>query len=300
VSVEVRRCPGLSVGEVMRLIALELEAEVVPPERASPSATRVELECEGRLVRLHVVDPMTSKRLERVLSLAAREADVRSRAVALAVAELVLTSWMELTHGDPPPEAAGFARPSPEARLAAEERVRRETASPGRIGHLLAVAQALGPFDGLGLGWGGGIRVGYVSREEWWGVELDLVVARAEADTELGLVRATSWSGALRPTLRLRSNDAWLEAGAGARLGIARLDGTPSDATLARGGSVAGTWAGPSLHAGAGIAWSHLVVALGVEAGHVLRSVSGSVDGGAAVSVDGQWIAGSVGVGWAP
>ena len=35
-----------------------------------------------------------------------------------------------------------------------------------------------------------------------------------------------------------------------------------------------------------------------VEAGYVLRSVSGQVEGGSPVSIDGGWVAGSVGLGW--
>jgi hypothetical protein len=296
-SVEVRHCRDLSAAEVMRVIALELEATVVAPARASSSATRVEIECEGRLQHLRVVDPITSKRLERVLSLAPVEEDVRSRAVALAAVELVLTSWMELTRGEPPPQTGEFRAPPSEARLAAEQHARRETAG-ARIDHVLAVAEAIGPFDGLGLGWGAGLLVDYVSHQGWWGAELGFGVARAEADTALGSVEATTWSGTLRPTLRFGSNAAWLKAGAGARLGVARLVGTPADVEQARGGSIAGTWGGPSLHGGAGIAWSQIALGFGIEAGYVLRAVSGSVDDGHAVAVDGAWVAGTIGVGW--
>jgi hypothetical protein len=232
-----------------------------------------------------------------VLSLTSVEPDVRSRALALAAVELVLTSWMELTRGEPPPQTGEFRAPPTEARLAAEQRARRETAG-ARIDHVMAVAEAIGPFNGLGLGWGAGLLVDYVAHQGWWGVELGFGVARAAADTALGSVEATTWSGALRPTLRFGSNAAWFKTGVGARLGVARLVGTPVDAEQARGGSIAGTWGGPSLHAGAGIAWSPIAFGLGLEAGYVLRAVSGGVDDGHAVAVDGAWVAATMGVGW--
>ncbi|HEX9620371.1 MAG TPA: hypothetical protein VF989_09560 [Polyangiaceae bacterium] len=305
VSVAIDRCLALPAAEVMRLTALELEADVVMPRAASPGATRVTLTCNGRRVRLHVADPVTGKELERTLAVNAREADVRGRAVALAIAELVLTSWMELTLPEPPPESADFDRPSSETRREAEERVRRRAGGFGRLAHLLALAQAVGPFDGLSLGWGGGIRLGYVSNLEWLGVHLDLIAARSVVSTELGTVRATNWSATLGPSLLLRIAPAWLEAGAGLRFGIGRLEGTPAEATEVRGASVVGTWSGPALCAGAGVAWSHFVLALGIEAGYVLRSVSGAVvggqvDGQGSVSIDGGWLAGTFGVGWAP
>jgi len=41
-----------------------------------------------------------------------------------------------------------------------------------------------------------------------------------------------------------------------------------------------------------------LVVAAGVEAGTVLREVSGLVDDGPPISVAGQWLSGTLAMGW--
>jgi hypothetical protein len=49
---------------------------------------------------------------------------------------------------------------------------------------------------------------------------------------------------------------------------------------------------------GAGLRVWHCVIAAGVEGGYVLRSVSGRVEGGSPVSIDGGWLAGSIGLGW--
>jgi hypothetical protein len=40
------------------------------------------------------------------------------------------------------------------------------------------------------------------------------------------------------------------------------------------------------------------VIAAGLEGGQVLRTVSGMIDGGGPVSIGGQWLAGSLALGW--
>src|SRR5262245_9672465 len=122
VTVEIDPCLSVARSEVLRLTELELDARVVSPSVAPPHATRVEVTCAGQHVKLRVTDPVTGKSLERTLALGTHEVDVTGRAVALAIAELVLTSWMELTFPEPPPKVVGFHAPPPEVKELAEER----------------------------------------------------------------------------------------------------------------------------------------------------------------------------------
>ena len=97
VSLDVERCPSLASDHMFRLVALELDARVVTPERAGEQTARVQVACTGADVQLEVSDRLTGKLLTRTMTLGDRDAQVSARLIAIAVAELVLTSWMELT-----------------------------------------------------------------------------------------------------------------------------------------------------------------------------------------------------------
>src|SRR5205823_5997451 len=162
--------------------------------------------------------PITGKQLTRTMDLPAQGSSaVAARAVALSAAELVITSWMELTMSPraerAPDQAPSSPSASEELRRAAQDRALRRA---GREG-----------------------------------------------------------GAALRATFTLRRGRTSLDLGAGARFGLARLSGTPADATRTRGGTLAGTWAGPIAYAGVGIHAAPVLIEAGVEAGQVLRSVDG-------------------------
>ena len=82
------------------------------------------------------------------------------------------------------------------------------------------------------------------------------------------------------------------------RFGLAQLQGQAQDATMARGGTAAGTWAGPVVHAGVGIRLGHVALALGIEGGQVLRPVSGIVDEGSPIAIKGRWACATLAGGW--
>lgn len=296
-------CLGALPDEVRRLTALELTVRVVSARAKVGQATRVELGCAADGIRLRVTDRESGKTLERNLTFEALEADVRSRAVALAVAELVLTSWTEQPETTETAERTESAKPDlppqespPEVDRAAKTPSERNR---GEIDHVLAVGQANAPLNGLGVGWGGGVRVAWASPIREFGADVDLIVSRADAETELGRVSASSWSAALRARLRLSLDPVFIDGGVGGRFGIARLEGNPKDAT-ARGSVVAGTWGGPLAHAEAGFEVNQIALVLGVEAGYRLRGVSGQVDGASPVGLNGTWLSASVGLGWSP
>ena len=308
VSLDVERCPSLARDHMFQLVALELDARVVTPERAGEQTARVEVACTGADVALKVSDRLTGKLLTRTMTLGQRDAQVTSRLIAIAVAELVLTSWMELTlpaaAAASPPDAAPAA---PELRRAAQERAQRHFTRPAGTGYVLAVGQALGPFDGVGVAWGGGLRFGWTpggarvdDDVSLWrpAFDLELTAARNETSRGLGTVDVSLWSAALRVSLRRARGPSWFDVGAGGRAGVARLAGMPDDVTTTRGTTLAGTWAGPVAYVGVGRRFWRLAVAAGVEGGTVLRAVSGLVDDGPSISVAGRWLSGTLAIGW--
>ena len=58
VTVEIDPCLSVAKSEVLRVTELELDARVVSPSLAPPHATRVDVSCAGRYVRLRVTDPV--------------------------------------------------------------------------------------------------------------------------------------------------------------------------------------------------------------------------------------------------
>jgi len=308
VSLDADRCSFLARDHLFKLVALELDARVAAPDRAAEQSTRVEVACAGTQVELKVTDRVTNKLLTRTMALEARDAQAAARLVAIAVAELVLTSWMELTmpraSAAPPPTDTPAA---PELRRAAQERAQRQLSRGASTGYVLAVAQAVGPFDGIGVAWGGGLRFGWtpggapVENDAWirrYGLDLELTAVRNDVSRGLGSVDVSVWSAALRASFRFVRGRSWLDAGAGARGGVVRLEGTPADSTTTRGSTLAGTWAGPIAYVGVGRRFWHLVAAAGVEGGIVLRTVAGLVDDGPQISVAGQWLSGTLAIGW--
>lgn len=297
-SLDIDPCVPVPADRVLAQTALELDVRVVARASARPGATSVRVSCVESHLQLRVSDPITGKHLERTLALTTDEVDVTGRMVALAVSELVLTSWMELTMRAPQPATAGFSQPTPEVRRAAQERAELHTAAVARVRYVQALGQIVGPFQRVGAGFGGGLRLGWASNRAWLGGDLDLIASRADVDESLGTIRVSTWSTGLRAAFRLHIDHVWLDAGPGGRFGLARLDGSAKDPTQTRGVTLAGTWAGPLVYLGAGMSVWHCVIAAGVEGGYVLRGVSGRVEGGSPVSIDGAWLAASIGVGW--
>jgi hypothetical protein len=295
---DVASCPELPEKRVQELMQLELTADVSRPRAGERSAASVSVTCSGDEVRIDVRDTTTNKVVSRTFVLTEREPDVRARAVALAAAELVITSWMELVL--PAPSEAPKPPPAwvSENRRAATSIVRERTQSGLRVADLFAFAAAGGTFDANPGTWGGGVRLSLVWGEARFGVDTDLSVTLDDDHTPLGQVRTNTWSLALRPELRLKGGNVLASVGVGGRVGIARIEGTAIDASTTRGHVVAGTWGGPLAHANLGLSFAHFVSRLGVEGGFALRSVWGTVDGQARAGVHGPWFFATLGFGW--
>ena len=298
VSVSVDHCISVEQREVERLTALELGVRAAGAN-ASATTTRVSVSCAGEHVRLRVVDPLTGKTLERTLSLTTREVDVAGRAISLAAAELVLTSWAELTL-TPDKSAPAPLELVPAARPAAEQRVLSRTERGVRLEYLLASASVAGPFEGVGFGFGGGPRLAVSFGRHGFGADWDLAAHRAVTDTALGDVETTLFSSGLFARWALDGAPWFVDLGVGARGGIARLEGTPEDFELSRGSVVAGVFGGPAASFGVSLRVSELALRLGAESGYALRGVAGDVESEPGVAVSGAWLSGSFAVGWAP
>lgn len=296
VGLETSGCADLSEARVRELAALELTTRVVEPQTAQRLGAMVLVACHGEEVSIRVTDSLLGKVVTRTFTLKEADRDVRARAIALAAAELVLTSWLELMLPRPA-RNRGLASQT-EDRRAASAIAHQRTNRGARVDALLAFAEVGGTFRAAPWTRGAGLRVSIALGEPALAIDADASATLASNRTDLGIVRVNTWSLALRPALRWQRG-LWLgTAGVGARVGLARIEGSPTSPDAARGSSLVGTWGGPLVHANAGVAFGHFASRLGGELGYSVRGVSGSVDGRDRAGVRGAWVLVSLGFGW--
>jgi len=304
VGLELDPCLGLPEAEVRRLTELELAMHVVPASPGAQLAATVSVTCLDDQALIRVTDVSTSASLGRTLDFTSSAVDVRARALALATAELLLAHWAELTRSAPPKAAAPSA-PTPTTAPPTEKGIAAPVVASlperGRSAHVeyvLAFAQASSTFGFSDVGWGGGLRLGWISGLSWLGADFELSAARGGSESALGAVHSTIWSFAARPTLRLAERPLFVGVGLGARLGYAHFEGSPHDPEQVRGRVVAGSWGGPLGHAELGLELNHFFGCAGVEAGYALKTVKGSVDGKVEAGVSGAFGSATLGLGW--
>lgn len=255
VAVEVQACAGLEPEIVRRILGIELgsdaDLDALPTDprasraRAScPDVAPLEPGAEGQdaevaRVLLVVDEPLTGKHLERTIDLGGSPSSGRSRLVALALAELLAASWIELGMRREPEIVVVGTEDDEEARAVALEIARTRMPIATEAPADEAPVEAVRP-RAFGVRAFGTARVSgeplHVSGGGGLGVDLELLAplaitvdARAEQGSvdvaDLGTVRLTAaWvTGlvALRLPLELHHAD----FGIGARVGYGWLDG---------------------------------------------------------------------------
>ncbi len=291
VQVQLEECPGIDAAEVERITGIELGSS--PP---TPEPVRARVTCAPKQTEVRVDDPVTKKSLVRSIALAALAPKAKARTLALAIAELVSASWSELLlNPEPKVEAAG--PPTPPEVL---ERVREALPDEAPRGTLRL--EAYGGGRGLvstpALQWGGGLRVLWAPRDRLGGA-FELGGEHAETRDASGRLSLDSGSVSAGLLVMFAPAEALrLHAALGGRVGVGRVVGTPVDAEVTRGGTLAGAFGGPQLQLGAALVLGHFVASLGVEAGWALLKLRGTVDGSRGLGLDGAWVSAQVGVGW--
>jgi hypothetical protein len=317
VIVEVRPCLAETLNELQRIVGAELDARVTarpkdeprPPSREGqpdsnpprgsddPSATLVEVSCEDEWVRLDVLDPVSGKNLVRHVDLRQTEPSIRTRMLALSVAELVAASWIELASRRKTPAPIAEARApetSKEVALSAAERT--FLPPPSYAIEAVFALRRMGAADLTTAG--GGARASFV-HHGWLALGGDLLVEGGSADVPLGSIRTILASGSVSARLRQRTGWLAVEGGIGVRVGLAQMQGVAAD-VVPRPETRASTlpWAGPMamVRLEADLPKSFILVA-GIEAGRVTRAADGRVDGRTELSIDKDWIVFTVGPG---
>ena len=293
VALTVGPCPGVDESEVRRILPIELDTPLV----AAPdvSALAVSVQCDGSraLVRVAATRP-----LERNLDLATTPAIARARFLSLAIAELVSVAATQRAApppsraptpptAPPPPTTSTTPPPASTAAPTPPTEAPRDPPPPWLVEALVHERASLAA--GL-VAWGGGARLVHVASS---GVEW-AVDARGESGAvgvSLGSVDVTTGSLGASLGLRRSAGPLVLRGAAGARFGLSRLAGDPSNASATRSGSFLAAWGGPCLDLGVdAVLGSRLVLGLAGEAGADVVPAHGLVNGARDVDLGGAWV----------
>ncbi len=286
-------CPDELAPQVERIARIELHAPSSSREGAQGAATAIRVICADDEVRLAVDDGITAKRVERSVSLAGVPRPGRARLLALAIAELVRSSWIELALAPPPLPAVPLPSPpgpdapaapaEPSAPTADEKERALAVASEGRPKSAIfgyAVLEGLyaptvgTPLIGLTLG---------VQREVYPSLFVDGAIAGWDGAASRATGAITVRALALDPALYFDLPH--VEVGAGARIGWTSLSGAPSVANL-QGQTTSGVIAGPFVAATARIVGP---VGVWLRTGWFLHGARGRVSGDSDVTLGGYW-----------
>lgn len=126
VAVKVDPCVPIDAATFNRLLRLELGTSAEAVDSAPAGVTEVQIACSNDGIDLDLRDPLTRKRMHRTLRPERLRGEGAERLLALAVAEFVVASWIELSvQPEPSVEPVG-APPPQEIVQAAQETVARE------------------------------------------------------------------------------------------------------------------------------------------------------------------------------
>jgi hypothetical protein len=283
-------CDPAMAGEVRRITALELRADVIAPAEVEDAVTRAEVVCGADLVELRVSDEATSKRLERAVSLSAAVPAARARLIALAVAELVAASWEE-SESNPEPRVPPLPPPRPESRAAVRRALRERPSA-------VIDAEANARWLAASAAWlvGGGMRVtfpllgGLVLR-------VDAQADDGQVSRTLGDVALAMFGGSVGLGWALDGSSVSVIPWVGMDGGYARLVGLPGPG--ATGHVEQGGWTGPDVGVDLVFFARETVHAtIGFAAAAAVVGVRGSVAGDRGADVLGLSATLTIGVGF--
>jgi hypothetical protein len=292
---EFERCADIDPATVGRVVAIELDAALAD-ERQSDAVTTAKAECSDGRVSLTIDDPVTGKSSTRTVELLGQPQGLRSRLLGLAISEAVLASWIEL-------HLAREQRWSPAMTFAAFE-ARRDAADIAERRLQSTTREPVSPRTDVTLGpsarwFSSGLRMlGAAAHVRHWlgsypnaGLGLDADGGYGTAD-EPYVAHASAASASLAPKLLVRADVAHVEitAGAGWRMGLARLSAEPSSPRRWGVASVRG-WGGPFLAVELSVPLSHSVfLHAEVETGYAVIAARGRIDSTQVIGIEGSWL----------
>lgn len=252
-------CETASASQITKLVTLELASQFTLTRGAEPAATlTATLACSAQRAVIRVQDVRHPKPLELVLPLSDTRREARPRLLALAVAELIATSSLELERTSRAPES--FVR-----RTAPPQRQR--VLSLGlSVGGVRAFEPTL---------WSPGVRLDAAHSFGRWSLHADAQLDSGSRDTSAAALAARVLSFGIAPALKLFEGRLAAYLGVGLRAGAVWLSARSRQPGL-DGRTLFGVLIAPFV-------WSALelqlsprwYLGLALELAYVLKGVSG-------------------------
>ena len=260
------------------------------------AALRVRLElspcaADGERVQAEVRDPSDGRVVAREIALSDVAPPARSRALALAVAELIRTLGQEARNEAPPPipVVAVGSRPSAPPPPKGERPLGLSMQLEGEAKVLPTRATTV---------WGGRVRLTLPWR--MLHADLDLGAGYASAGADLGDVTLRTASLGMGVGPRLLTRIAVIDLGLRAEVGWAWISGAAASADV-RTGSGSGVVFSAGLRAAAALpARMKVRPSLALEGGPVLQGAKGEASGRPVVGMTGYYLLAALGIGVAP
>jgi hypothetical protein len=290
VSVSVDRCVPVDHAALHRLLAIELGTSTAQ-EPGPKVPTRVWVGCSPLGIELRLEDGVTSKAMARTLPASSFRDTSSTRLLALAVAEFVVASWIELGVQPEPsvPPVPIAPPPSPDMRQAVEQAI--DERSEPSDGLTVAGGLALTAWTESSSLWlGVGARVTReASPTMAWSVAFDFT--GTNHDVALGEVHGLSGSAAFSALFYLRFAPITLFTGPGARVGVVRLAGEPDSGVETNGREFAAPFGGPLWLARVHLALSRNVcLGLELEGGFATLPAKATADRTSVFALEGAWL----------
>ena len=290
VSISVDACVPVDHSALHRLLAIELGTSTAR-EPGPKIPTRVWVSCSPQGIELRLEDGMTSKTMQRTLPASSFRDASSTRLLALAIAEFVVASWIELGQPEPSVRPVPVAPPPTPTMREQVTHVVAERAPQESQEIALSGALALALWttnDSLWLG--GGVRVTRLASPSMaWSVAFDLNGTSSEVES--GEVHGFTGSLAFTALLFLKLPALMLLTGPGARVGVTRLAGQPRDRSETKGRQFVAPYGGPIWLARADLILGRNVrLGIELEAGFTTLPAKATADGEQVFALQGVWI----------
>ena len=293
VSVSVDPCVPIDRAALQRILAVELGTSTIQHDAAlaAKAPTRIHIGCGQSEILLRLEDGVTSKVMTRALPAQSFSDPSSTRLLALAVAEFVVASWVELQVQPEPtirPLPVGPA-PTPSALREVAESLKKLPSREPKERTTLSIGFSFQLYAEQGSVWlGGGARVlGTLGSSLAWSVSADL----GGASSEVSIGRVYTFGGSIAPSLlwHARLLEVALFTGPGARIGLLRMTGS-SDDTRVHGEDFYAPYGGPTWLVRLEVSPVGML-RLGVDAelGYVTLPASATFGGRRVYAIDGLW-----------
>ena len=228
-------------------MAVELSTST-GPATAAGSPTEVRIDCVADGIELQLRDGLTRKTMARVLPASSFTDASSTRLLALAVAEFIVASWVELQVRQTPVVEPVGPRPKPDAvkaaahvAQAAQSRAKPDADLDSSISAAVT-GQAWSAHPGLLLG--AQLRV-LATVAPALAITVAGDFGTANVAVKLGSVALSTTSGVLALGLHVNAEPWAVYAGPGMRVGVAYMRGEPNDSVRTLGKSFFAPYAGP-------------------------------------------------------